>query len=177
MIALCGDVAARGHDDIAGLPTFSAVAAFYQDGVGLTRLKEDDDGVVLGSAGAPLLALLHRPELPNPSAGAAGLFHTAVLFEERSALAAALYATATKFGESFTGSADHLVSLAFYFDDPAGNMVEVYWPTGRACHQPYGDPIDLADSEEALLRDVERFPLPVDGRLSVPEVSPIPRPS
>src|SRR5947208_2112930 len=26
-------------------------------------------------------------------------------------------------------AADHGVSLAFYFDDPDGNMVEVYWPT------------------------------------------------
>jgi catechol-2,3-dioxygenase len=74
-------------------------------------------------------------------------------------------------------SLNHGVSLAFYFDDPAGNMVEVYWPTGRACHQPYGDPIDLALAEEDLLRDVDRFPPPVDGRLSVPAVSPIPRPS
>jgi len=64
---------------------------------------------------------------------------------------------------------NHGVSLAFYFDDPAGNMVEVYWPTGRACHQPHGDPIDLALSEEELLRDVERFPLPVEGVLSIPE--------
>ena len=64
---------------------------------------------------------------------------------------------------------NHGVSLAFYFDDPAGNMVEVYWPTGRACHQPHGDPLDLALSEEELLRDVERFPLPVDGMLYIPE--------
>jgi catechol-2,3-dioxygenase len=64
---------------------------------------------------------------------------------------------------------NHGVSLAFYFDDPAGNMVEVYWPTGRACHQPHGDPIDLSLSEEELLRDVERFPLPVEGVLSIPE--------
>ena len=26
-------------------------------------------------------------------------------------------------------AADHGVSLAFYFDDPDGNMIEVYWPT------------------------------------------------
>jgi len=64
---------------------------------------------------------------------------------------------------------NHGVSLAFYFDDPAGNMVEIYWPTGRACHQPHGDPIDLALPEEELLRDVERFPLPADGMLSIPE--------
>lgn len=78
-------------------------------------------------------------------------------------------------GQPIKMSLNHGVSLAFYFDDPAGNQVEVYWPTGRACHQPYGDPIDLAASEEILLRDVDRFPLPVDGRLSVPVVSPTPR--
>jgi catechol-2,3-dioxygenase len=25
---------------------------------------------------------------------------------------------------------NHGVSFAFYFDDPDGNMIEVYWPTG-----------------------------------------------
>jgi len=65
-------------------------------------------------------------------------------------------------------SLNHGVSLAFYFDDPAGNLIEVYWPTGRACHQPHGDPIDLTLPEADLLRDVARFPLPVDGRLSLP---------
>jgi len=33
-------------------------------------------------------------------------------------------------------------------------LVEVYWPTGVACRPPYGDPIDLTRSEEALRRDV-----------------------
>src|SRR6516162_11036318 len=48
----------------------------------------------------------------------------------------------------------HGVSLSFYFDDPEGHLVEVYWPTGVACRPPYGDPIDLTRSEEALRRDV-----------------------
>ena len=49
---------------------------------------------------------------------------------------------------------NHGGSLAFYFDDPEGHLVEVYWPTGVACRPPYGDPIDLTQSEEALRRDV-----------------------
>ena len=49
---------------------------------------------------------------------------------------------------------NHGASLAFYFDDPEGHLVEVYWPTGVACRPPYGDPIDLTRSEEALRRDV-----------------------
>jgi catechol-2,3-dioxygenase len=53
---------------------------------------------------------------------------------------------------------NHGVSFAFYFDDPAGNMIEVYWPTGREWRQPHGDPIDLSLPEEELLRETERFP-------------------
>jgi catechol-2,3-dioxygenase len=47
--------------------------------------------------------------------------------------------------------ANHKVSFAFYFDDPEGNMIEVYWPTGMEWPQPHLEPIDLTQSEEALL--------------------------
>ena len=67
-----------------------------------------------------------------PPRSAAGLYHTAVLFDSRSALAAAVYSVATRYPTSFTGSSDHLVSLAFYFDDPEGNGVELYWDRPRA---------------------------------------------
>jgi quercetin dioxygenase-like cupin family protein len=45
------------------------------------------------------------------------------------------------------------VSFAFYFDDPDGNMIEVYWPTGHlgSWLQPYMEPIDLSLPGEVLL--------------------------
>ena len=49
---------------------------------------------------------------------------------------------------------NHGVSLSFYFVDPEGHMVEVYWPTRVACRPRHGDPIDLTRSEAALRRDV-----------------------
>ena len=49
---------------------------------------------------------------------------------------------------------NHGVSLSFYFDDPEGHLIEVYWPTGVACSPRHGDAIDLTRSEEALRRDV-----------------------
>jgi catechol-2,3-dioxygenase len=52
---------------------------------------------------------------------------------------------------------NHGVSLAFYFDDPEGNLVEVYWATGMAFDQPYGDTLDLALPEEALRQEVEQL--------------------
>ncbi len=61
----------------------------------------------------------------------AGLFHTAILFDTQADLAAALYSVATRYPRTFTGSADHLVSNAFYFQDPEGNGVELYWDRDR----------------------------------------------
>lgn len=106
--------------------------AFYRDGVGLTVLAESAGGfVTLGRGDTIVMHLRHSPGLKHAGPSEAGLFHTAILFDDRAALAAALVHTAQSFPESFTGSADHLVSEAFYFDDPEGNGVELYWDRPR----------------------------------------------
>src|SRR3546814_6783862 len=87
--------------------------------------------VTRGRAGTPVVVLRHEPSLRHAPAGSAGLFHTAILFDSQAALAAALYSVATRAPGSFTGSADHLVSQAFYFTDPEGNGVELYWDRDR----------------------------------------------
>jgi catechol-2,3-dioxygenase len=51
-------------------------------------------------------------------------------------------------------TSDHGVSLAFYFDDPDGNMIEVYWPTGRHVKQPFLKPLDLNQSDETILASI-----------------------
>jgi catechol 2,3-dioxygenase len=76
--------------------------------------------------------LRHEPALRHATPGSAGLFHTAILFETQAALAAALYSVARHAPGTFTGSADHLVSQAFYFTDPEGNGIELYWDRSRA---------------------------------------------
>ena len=35
---------------------------------------------------------------------------------------------------------NHGVSLSFYFDDPEGHLIEVFWPTGVDCRPCHGDP-------------------------------------
>jgi catechol-2,3-dioxygenase len=51
---------------------------------------------------------------------------------------------------------NHGVSLSFYFEDPEGHVIEVYWSTGVACRPRHGDPIDLTRPEEALRRDMAK---------------------
>jgi catechol-2,3-dioxygenase len=54
---------------------------------------------------------------------------------------------------------NHRVSFAFYFDDPDGNTIEVYWPTGDlSCTQPYAEPLDLSQPDEALLEKITATP-------------------
>ena len=50
---------------------------------------------------------------------------------------------------------NHRVSFAFYFDDPDGNVIEVYWPTGDlSWRQPQAEPLDLSQTDEALLEKI-----------------------
>jgi catechol-2,3-dioxygenase len=44
----------------------------------------------------------------------------------------------------------HGNAVGLYFEDPDGNQLEVYWPTGIDWPQPFGKPIDLAASEEEI---------------------------
>lgn len=105
---------------------------YYRDAVGLTLLSEVGGEAVLGHGETALVVLQHKPELNYAGPNQAGLFHTAILFPTQAALAKAVFAVATQYPGSFTGSADHLVSQAFYFNDPEGNGVELYWDRDRS---------------------------------------------
>ncbi|MFI9485815.1 VOC family protein [Promicromonospora sp. NPDC052451] len=107
------------------------MTAYYRDGVGLTVLEQTGPRVVLGRPGRAVVVLVHTPALRHASPHDAGLFHTAILFDSEAALAAAVYSVARLRPGSFSGSSDHLVSKAFYFDDPEGNGVELYWDRDR----------------------------------------------
>jgi catechol 2,3-dioxygenase len=105
---------------------------YYQRALGLEVITEQDGGLYLGRLRKPLVHLAPAPGLNLPGRGEAGLFHTALLFEDQADLAATV-ATAARFEpRSFTGSADHLVSEAFYFNDPEGNGIELYWDRPRS---------------------------------------------
>lgn len=114
------------------------VLDYYHLGVGLDVLGQEGGVARLGRRGGAadggdelVLILHHAPDLARAALGSAGLFHTAILFRDQAALAAAVYSVARRHPGSFTGSSDHLVSEAFYFDDPEGNGVELYWDRPR----------------------------------------------
>ncbi len=68
---------------------------------------------------------------PPPPLGTTGLYHTAILYPTRAALADALRRL-QRAGIALDGAADHGVSEALYLRDPDGNGVELYRDRPRA---------------------------------------------
>jgi catechol 2,3-dioxygenase len=106
------------------------MTGYYSDAIALAPIEERTRGRevhrVLGRGATPMIRLVHTPELPAGNRREAGLFHTAFLFDDPTSLAATVYRAALDPRSHFTGSADHLVSEAFYFTDPEGNGIELY---------------------------------------------------
>jgi catechol 2,3-dioxygenase len=93
---------------------------------------------------------------PPPAPGTTGLYHLAILYPSRAALADGLRRVLQ--GEiPLEGASDHGVSEAIYLRDPDGNGVELYWDRPREQWPRTSDgglamfthPLDL----EALLKE------------------------
>ena len=48
----------------------------------------------------------------------------------------------------------HLGELSNGFKDPEGNTTEVFWRSPRDCWVPTGDPVDLSQSDDVILAQV-----------------------
>ena len=157
---------------VADLPV---MVGYYRDALGLDELPAaatapalvgGAGAVVLGRGATPLVVLVSTPGLPAPRAGQAGLFHTALVFADRAGLAAALASAAAHPQSRYAGAADHLVSQAFYFTDPEGNGIELYWDRARTdwvWHEGRIEVASLPLDPQAFLREHLDEPLSAVG--------------
>ena len=87
-----------------------------------------------------------------PPREATGLYHVAIRYPSRPALARALRALIER-RYPIDGASDHAVSEAIYLHDPDGNGIELYWDRPReewpraedGRHAMVVDPLDLDD--------------------------------
>lgn len=84
-----------------------------------------------------------------PAPGSTGLYHFAILYPTRRALAEAFKRLLEK-GVQIDGAADHGVSEAIYFHDPDDNGIELYrdrpmeeWPRADGAIAMVTEPLDL----------------------------------
>jgi catechol-2,3-dioxygenase len=128
----------------------AALAEFYRDVLGLQVVPADT-----AALGATAFLSSHPGEQSLDLALFANPAYQHTAFEVRSlGDLRAFHQRVLGRGVTVKTALNHGVSLSFYFDDPEGHLIEVYWPTGVACRPRHGDPLDLTRSEEALRRDV-----------------------
>ena len=124
--------------------------AFYEQVLGLRVLARDDGHASLAAHGDDrvLVALRERAGARPASGGRLGLYHFAILLPDRPSLG--------RFVRHFAeigvraGAGDHLVSEAFYLQDPDGLGIEVYADRPRDTWRRIGrelmlatDPVDV----------------------------------
>jgi len=114
--------------------------AFYRDALGFEiTARYGPDAVFLAAGGYHHHVGLNTwagRGAPAPARGTTGLYHFAILYPSRPALAAAVRRV-LEHGVRLDGAADHGVSEAVYLRDPDGNGLELYrdrpeaeWPRG-----------------------------------------------
>jgi len=137
--------------------------AFYSGVLGFELTTRTDDGAAFLSAGGYHhhigLNTWESRNGPPPPPNATGLYHVAIRYPDRPALANALKRIADA-RVPLEGAADHGVSEALYLRDPDGNGIELYWdrPKEQWQHAPDGsivmrtDPLDV----DALLQEAQQ---------------------
>lgn len=130
---------------------------YYTDILGLRVLDRGARHAVLAAHDSvrPLVVLDERAgAAPAPRRGRLGLYHFAILLPDRASLGRFVRHLAQAGVRA--GSADHLVSEAFYLQDPDNLGIEVYADRPRDAWRRMGrqlmmatDPIDIASLVEA----------------------------
>ncbi|HTR21111.1 MAG TPA: VOC family protein [Gemmatimonadales bacterium] len=127
---------------------------FYRDVLGFeVTARYGPDAVFLSAGGYHHHIGLNTwagRNAPAPAPGTTGLYHFAILYPDRRALAAALRRLLDH-RIPIEGASDHGVSEAIYLRDPDGNGVELYrdrpqaeWPRGPGGElQMFTRPLDL----------------------------------
>lgn len=133
--------------------------AFYRDVLGFAvTARYGRDAVFLSAGGYHHHVGLNTwagRGAPQPPQGTTGLYHFAILYPDRAALAGAVRRALDQ-GVRLEGAADHGVSEAVYLRDPDGNGVELYRdrPEGEWPRTPDGSLV------------MHTLPLDVDALLS-----------
>jgi len=148
------------------------MVAFYRDVMGMQITKQNwRAGVVFLSADPDTvdheIALMRgRPEGADPHLIQQISMRAASLDDLR-----AFHRRLVAEGYRIEEVVNHASAIGCYFFDPEGNRTEVFWVTGRPCWVPTVSPIDIHQSDDAVLAEVDRVwkqlrDVPVGGRMT-----------
>jgi catechol 2,3-dioxygenase len=143
----------------------SRAVNFYSQTLGIPVISQSDHSASLGVDGKPLVVLNEKEGAKRPPRHSTGLYHAAILLPTRADLGR-LITHLAEIKVPMSGYADHLVSEAFYLNDPDGNGLELYrdrprneWPMDGDLVQMENAPINF----DEFFADAEREGKPWTG--------------
>jgi len=131
------------------------MVAFYRDFLGMQVTKQNQKGGTVFLSSDPWasdheIALIKgRPENDNPH-----LINQISMRVETLADLRDFHKRILAEGYQVQRLVNHGSASGCYFLDPEGNTTEFFWRTGPDCWVPTGEPVDLSDSDEALISHV-----------------------
>ena len=134
------------------------MVAFYRDFLGLRVTKQNwRAGVVFLSANPEAadhqIALVRgRAEGEEPKLIQQISFSCAALNDVRE-----FHRRLLRGGFRIQRVVNHASAIGCYFYDPEGNCAEVFWITGRPSWVPVSIPVDLEQSDETILAEVDQL--------------------
>jgi catechol-2,3-dioxygenase len=150
-------VAGLGHIGIF-VRDLERMVAFYRDFLGLKITKQNwRAGVVFLSADEKAadheIALVRgRPDGEEPKLIQQMSFRCETLNDVRE-----FRRRLVREGYRIQRVVNHASAIGCYFYDPEGNCAEVFWVTGKESWVPVSLPIDLEQSDEAILAEVDKL--------------------
>ena len=116
---------------------------FYARVVGFEIVSTGATIVNLGDDNKTFLRLIEEKEYSFPKAWEAWLYHTAITHNSRKDVATRVARILELSPERYQWSSDHTATEAFYFSDPEGNGLELYYdrPRSEWKYTPEGKPI------------------------------------
>lgn len=101
------------------------LAAFYNQAIGLTLIKQENEYFELGTPEGKVLLEINATNV-SANDDTTGMYHFALLLPTYEDLGTILrHLIVNKI--PVTGASDHGYSNAIYLDDPEGNGIEIYW--------------------------------------------------
>lgn len=139
---------------------------FYAESMGFRILEQNDSTAHLGVPGHDdaLVTLVANPEARRKPPRTTGLYHMAVLFPNRRALASVLRRLSLA-RWPFQGFSDHDVSEALYLADPDGNGIELYADRPKESWKVVNGEVQMgtvALDVDDLLSEIESTPIEDD---------------
>jgi catechol 2,3-dioxygenase len=139
---------------------------FYVRQLGFSELSREGSTVILSADHVtPHIELTEKKGAGQKPPRSTGLYHVAIRFPDRTALARAFHRLAS-LRYPFGGFSDHAVSEALYLSDPDGNGLEMYVDRPRDTWKFQGnqvqmttEPLDVDD----LLAQADKDPSPYTG--------------